>query len=291
MEALRRIVLRPAVGGLVLGLLVLGSSRPAWSADVGTLIQFVAGQPAVAADVNTNFNDTKAAVNSKQNRVTSTCPAGSSIATVNADGTVVCDATAGAKVDKAGDTMTGTLTAPDFVYSAPVAGQVIALPNTCIRATSSGDMHLDMGTSTPTGNSFGPSVISIAEAPSTTLNYFCPIPLQVPAGATVTITGATLNSFDFNVTCRIQAQIRTKTFGVSSNGTVVSTVFNGVDAVDFAFLSPGTLPHTKAFPAFAPFAVPSNLIVWINATIAFNAVGGGDCRYSGVLVDYTVSKP
>jgi len=106
-------------------------------------------------------------------------------------------------------------------------------------------------------------------------------------GATVTITGATLSFFDNSANCRIQAEIRSKTFGLSNFGTPVSTVHSGADATDFAFAG-GLL--TKAFPAFT-LAVPSNLIVWINATVAFNATGGGDCRYSGVLVDYTVSKP
>ncbi len=195
------------------------------------------------------------------------------------------------KVNKAGDTMTGALTAPSFVYSAPVAGQVIALPNSCMRSggaasPSAIEMDLEMGSVSPPGNSFGPSVASNSTS-NVTVDFFCPIPLHVPPGAAVTITGATLASTDFSANCRVQAQIRTKPFGVSSFGTIVSTVTNGVDAADFAFTGG---PVTKAFPAFT-LAVPSNVVVWVNATIVFAAVGGGDCRYSGVLVDYTVSKP
>ena len=257
MKALRRIVLRPTVRGLVLGLLVFSSS-PAWS-QLTIPHTFVTGTPALASEVNNNFSTTATAVNGK--------------------------------VNKAGDTMTGTLTAPDFAYSTPMAGQVIAVPNSCIRAASFGSqtpVYFEMGSATPPGNVFGPSVYSISTLANLVFDYFCPIPLQVPPGAAVTITGATLAYFDSGVNCRTQAEVRHKTFGASDAGTIVSTVHDGADATDFAFVSGG--PATKAFPAFT-LAVPLNRVVWINATIAFNAIGGGDCRYSGVLVDYTVSKP
>jgi len=51
---------------------------------------FVPGTPATAADVNTNFSATAAAINGKQNLVTGVCPAGSAIQSINANGTVVC---------------------------------------------------------------------------------------------------------------------------------------------------------------------------------------------------------
>lgn len=89
MEAIRRVTLRSAVSCFVLGSLVFAS--PLWSADLTIPKTFVPGTPATANDVNQNFSATAAAVNSKQNLVTGTCPAGQAIRTVNADGTAVCE--------------------------------------------------------------------------------------------------------------------------------------------------------------------------------------------------------
>src|SRR5262245_29456662 len=89
MEAIRRVTLRSAVSCFVLGSLVFAS--PLWSADLTIPKTFVPGTPATAGDVNQNFSATATAVNSKQNLVTGTCPAGQAVRTVNADGTVVCE--------------------------------------------------------------------------------------------------------------------------------------------------------------------------------------------------------
>lgn len=89
MEAIRRVTLRSALRCFVLGSLVFAS--PLWSADLTVPKTFVPGTPATADDVNQNFSATATAVNSKQNRVTGTCPAGQAIRTVNADGTAVCE--------------------------------------------------------------------------------------------------------------------------------------------------------------------------------------------------------
>src|SRR6266853_6301802 len=89
MEAVRRVTVRSAVCCFVLGSLVFAS--PLWSADLTIPKTFVPGTPATANDVNQNFSATATAVNSKQNLVTGTCPAGQAIRTVNADGTVVCE--------------------------------------------------------------------------------------------------------------------------------------------------------------------------------------------------------
>lgn len=89
MEAIRRVSLRSAVRCFVLGSLVFAS--PLRSADLTIPKTFVSGTPATASDVNQNFSATATAVNSKQNLVTGTCPAGQAIRTVNADGTVVCE--------------------------------------------------------------------------------------------------------------------------------------------------------------------------------------------------------
>src|SRR5260221_11801823 len=89
MEANRRVTLRSAVRCFVLGSLVFASSLR--SADLTIPKTFVPGTPATADDVNQNFSATAAAVNSKQNLVTGTCPAGQAVRTVNANGTVVCE--------------------------------------------------------------------------------------------------------------------------------------------------------------------------------------------------------
>jgi len=81
--------LRSALRCFVSGPLVFAS--PLWAADLTIPKTFVSGTPATAADVNQNFSATATAVNSKQNLVTGTCPAGQAIRTINADGTAVCE--------------------------------------------------------------------------------------------------------------------------------------------------------------------------------------------------------
>ncbi len=90
MKALRAVTLRSAVRCLVSGLFVFTSplARPL---DLAVPNTFVPGTPAVAGDINTNFSATATAVNSKQNRVNGTCPAGQAIQSVLANGTVTCE--------------------------------------------------------------------------------------------------------------------------------------------------------------------------------------------------------
>jgi len=73
------------------GLLICAPTL-AWPADLNIPKTFVPGTPATADDVNQNFSATATAVNSKQNRVIGTCPAGQWMQGVNADGSVVCQA-------------------------------------------------------------------------------------------------------------------------------------------------------------------------------------------------------
>lgn len=61
------------------------------AADLAIPNSFTADTPAVAAEVNANFDEVETVVNTKQDRVSGTCPAGSSISTINADGTVGCE--------------------------------------------------------------------------------------------------------------------------------------------------------------------------------------------------------
>jgi hypothetical protein len=93
---------------VILNVVVLGIGTLS-AGQVGPLIDFQASTPAVADDVDQNFNDIRDEVNdndtritahdsriadnetNKQNRVTGTCPSGSSIRIINADGLVECE--------------------------------------------------------------------------------------------------------------------------------------------------------------------------------------------------------
>ena len=90
MKALRAVTLHSAVRCVVSGLLVF-TSPLAWPLDLTVPNTFVPGTPAVAGDINTNFSATATAVNSKQNRVNGTCPAGQTIQSVAANGAVTCE--------------------------------------------------------------------------------------------------------------------------------------------------------------------------------------------------------
>jgi hypothetical protein len=89
MKAIRTVARHTAEACLALSVSVFAPL--AWTADLTIPKTFVPGTPATAADVNQNFSATATAVNSKQNRVTGTCPAGQAVLSVNADGSVVCD--------------------------------------------------------------------------------------------------------------------------------------------------------------------------------------------------------
>src|SRR5258708_38181666 len=84
MDALRNLALGLASGSRVV------ASPLGWAQTFTVPNTFVTGTPASAASVNQNFSATATAINGKQNLVTGTCPAGSSIRAVNADGSVVC---------------------------------------------------------------------------------------------------------------------------------------------------------------------------------------------------------
>lgn len=70
---------------------------------IGALVTLTISQPVLADDITDTYttgdtltvstmNNIKSAVNSKQDRVTGTCPAGTAIASINSNGTVVCEA-------------------------------------------------------------------------------------------------------------------------------------------------------------------------------------------------------
>jgi hypothetical protein len=73
----------------------LAAATAAWPADLTIPNSFQPGTPATAASVNANFAATATAVNSKQNQVLESCPAGQAIKIVNQNGTVVCETFSG----------------------------------------------------------------------------------------------------------------------------------------------------------------------------------------------------
>jgi hypothetical protein len=92
---------------LLVGLLaLLACATTVDAAPVGPLTTFTAGNPAKASEVNGNFTTIVNTVNAndarlttvetnKQNLVTGTCPTGSAIRAVAANGTVTCQSTGG----------------------------------------------------------------------------------------------------------------------------------------------------------------------------------------------------
>jgi hypothetical protein len=128
---------------------VLGSTLLAspggWPADLTIPNTFVSGTPATAATVNENFSATATAVNSKQDLVTGSCPAGSAIRAVNQNGTVVCqqlnffggDGSAGDLTVVASLDWSSTPPAnPNFANVTINAGQTLTVPaGTTIRCS------------------------------------------------------------------------------------------------------------------------------------------------------------
>src|SRR5258708_29424940 len=90
MKRLRETILLKTAGCFTLAL-VSFASPVAWAADLTIPKTFVPGTPATAADVNQNFSATATSVNSKQDRVTGTCPPGQAVLSIAANGTVTCD--------------------------------------------------------------------------------------------------------------------------------------------------------------------------------------------------------
>ena len=122
-------------------LLLIGLIVPAvaWNGEVVMPHEFVAGEKAIAAEVNENFstlsnevndnniridaNETSISTNattlsSKQNRVTETCEVNSSIRAINDDGTVICEA------DDVGISAGGDITAVNTAAGSGLSGGV-----------------------------------------------------------------------------------------------------------------------------------------------------------------------
>ncbi len=192
----------------------------------------------------------------------------------------------GANIDPA-----TTITASGFAFTAPVAGSYFANPAECQRGLSPAAPYQDMQVVHPPANPYGPSIV-ISNLAAGVYEMLCPVNLQAPPGATLTITGATLLFFDGSTNCLVAAQLRTKVLGANDVGTIIATQYDGANSTDFAFTVP--LPASKPFPAFTPFTVTSSTLFWVNAFIQLQAAAAfaeTNCRYSGVTVTYTLDRP
>jgi hypothetical protein len=173
-----------------------------------------------------------------------------------------------------------------YIPLSSVSGTYFASPTECQRWGSV--PYLDTATEHPPFNSYGPS-IRISNTAAGSYEFYCPVSITVPPGTTaLTLTGATMAFFDNSTNCRVAAALHTKAFGTNAGGTLQALVYDGASASDFAFTSPG--PTTKAFVPFNATLSPDALI-FVRATIENQASSGGDCRYSGVQINYTVDRP
>jgi hypothetical protein len=183
-----------------------------------------------------------------------------------------------------------TITATDFVYTTPVTGSYFANPLECQRGLSGAVPHQDLLVFHPPANALGPG-IGISNLAAANYEMFCPVNLQPPPGATLTVTGADLGFLDNSTNCLIGAQLRTKTLGAVSNGAILATQFDGANGADFAFMGG---PALKAFPVFTAFTVTTSTLFWVNASIQLAAAATTpevNCRYQGVRITYTLDRP
>jgi len=179
-----------------------------------------------------------------------------------------------------------TVTAAAYRFNAPLLRQIFADPVMCQR--TSGLPYQDVATDHPTANFFGPSV-EITNTNAGTYDFYCAVPFPRDSGASITVVAASMGYFDASTNCLVGADLRTKVFGTSSLGTVIGSVFDGVDGNDFAFTASG--PQVKLFPAFTPVVVAANSFLFLHAQISIQALGASGCRYSGVTIAYTTDRP
>ena len=173
---------------LTLGAVLLLAGAAAWSGDVTVPNTFTAGTPAVAAEVNANFAAVKSAVDdnnaritsnetNKQNRVTGTCGTGSSIRTINTDGSVVCEVD-----DNSGGTITG-VTASGGLSGGGTSGAVTVKLATGSVAVSAASLQADYSS----GCEFRRGPTYFYWESTSTISYCSGVTsVSLPQGATLT---------------------------------------------------------------------------------------------------------
>lgn len=195
-------------------------SISAWAADLTVPNTFTANTPALAVEVNQNFSATAAAVNSKQDRVTGTCPAGQAIQTVNANGTVTCQASQ--------NPITGACPLGQAVQSVNADGSVV-----CQRVSffggsgTAGDLAVATSVNWSGAPPANPNFANVTIGTGQTLT--------VPAGTTIRCSG----SFTNNGTLSVLP-------GAESEGAfTLSSVVSGADQLT-AVIHPGDTPGSAS---------------------------------------------
>jgi hypothetical protein len=180
-----------------------------------------------------------------------------------------------------------TIVAANFQYNVPRAGKVFADPTHCTRGTSYGLPYADLAVVSPPGNILGPGIGLDPASAIGNYRLYCPVSLPIPAGGSVTVTGATLGYFDFTANCLVGAELRVKPTISFNGGTLLSTVYDGTGASDYA--PTVTTASTKAFPSLTAFTVNEDQTLWVSAILDKNALGSQDCRYLGATINYATT--
>jgi hypothetical protein len=169
-------------------------SLTATASDVAddALTTFQSNTTAKSSEVNANFSTLKDAVNTKQDKVTGTCPSGQAIREIAADGTITCE------TDDVGAGDVTSVTAGTGLSGGGDTGDISISIDSNAGFTffggdgSAGDLTIDTNTDWTT-------------SPPTNLNYAnitinSATTLTVPAGTTIRCTGTFTNNGTISVT-------------------------------------------------------------------------------------------
>lgn len=228
-------------------IVLAGIALPTQAAPVGPLTTFSSGTPAKATEVNGNFttivntvnaNDTRLTTveTTKQNLVTGTCPTGSAIRAVAANGTVTCQSTGGNV---------------GFASVSSAAG----VPSSSSTQTSLCFIFC---------NAFGRYQTSPAGA------GLIVVPIQLPHGATMTAFSYTCYCNDAAGSSAFI--LRDDSFLVNVSISTVSTTIQTVTTTDFSGVAPGLTVVDNHFSyavmMFTDGTAQSNIIP-VRATVTY----------------------
>lgn len=200
------------------GLLLATTPPMGWAADVGNLVIFAPATPASADEVNTNFSNLKSAVNSKQDRVSSSCSAGSAIRTISSTGTVSCEPVANPTAVVISVTGTSGITASTS------GGAVTLATNPAVNQTRISGVCA-VGSSIRAVNADGSVACQLDSSPGAVTNVTAGTGLSGGGtGSTVTLSiDTTATQKRVAGACAVGSSIRT----VNADGTVLCQIDAG----------------------------------------------------------------